>query len=166
MSTRWETVCAISLLSLSLPVCAWLAMRQVDLHSQIDNARARLEQERNAAAVTTLNSIALPANAPLSLCNQTRDHAQVTALAGIYSVPNGDFNIFNSARDQWRTWDVPAGARVPLDLRESGWNGQALFYAIDVNAGGKRQLLTGTSRDLHGGCVNLFAFNPAVHQPH
>lgn len=155
MNARWEILSAVTLLALSLSACAWLVTRQAGLHSELDAARSRLEQERNAAAVATLNNIALPSNAPLSLCNRGRDRAQVTALAGVYATPNGHFNIFNSARNQWRTWEIPAGAQVPLDMHDSGWNGQTLFYAIDISTAGKSRLLAGTSRDLQAGCVNL-----------
>jgi hypothetical protein len=152
-----ERIVPALLLTSAFAASAWLGMRQMELRSEVAAARAKLDQEKNGAAVATLNSIAMPGNGRLSACNDAGERMHVTALAGVFADDAGRIQVFNSARNGWRTWEIAPGATERLDMREDGseWDGRALFYAMDVAGAGREQLLTGTANDLKRGCVAL-----------
>jgi hypothetical protein len=157
MNGAGEKTAAIALVVMATVAGAWLGIRQMELRGELAQAREKLEQVRNAAAEATLNNIALPTSRKLSVCNHGHEPGQITALATIYAGANGDLHVFNSARDGWRTWDIPARSEQTLQPGQParGWNGEALFYAMDVAGARSTQLLAGTADNLARGCIAL-----------
>lgn len=160
MIASLERIAAGTLLLAAFAAGAWLVVRRLDLDDQARAAEARLRQARDGAAIATLTSIALPASRMLTVCNNTREHLEITALGNLYSDAGGAFHVVNSAREAWHTWQIPAGSRQTLQLAASdaSWDGRSLFYAMDVkDADGRQWLQAGIADDLKNGCVPLGA---------
>ena len=157
MSIREDKVIAMAVLALALASSIWLGIRWMKLRGEAAAAAAQLDQARNASAEATLNSMALPANGKLSVCNDAHDRMQITALAGVYTDAHGALRVFNSAKETWRTWEIAPGAESHLTMQQdgAGWDGQALFYAMDVAGAGGEQMLAGTTKNLISGCIAL-----------
>jgi hypothetical protein len=151
-----QKVAAILLMLLSLAVCVLLAVHWTGLEKELQDEREKLAQSNSRSALATLDSVALPPNRTLSVCNNSPGEITISALVAFYWDANGKLRNFNSARNQWHTWPIRAGEREQLSLTQHDstvWDGSAFFYAIDMNRQGKDLLLSGTSDDLKNGCI-------------
>jgi hypothetical protein len=158
MNERLERFMSRFMLIAALAVCTWLGWKQVQLREESQTVEAELNKIRDNAAVATLNNLAIPSSRVLSVCNGTEAPLKINAVAAVYGGNRGDLKVFNSARQGWQTWTVPAHRKQPMQLNSSdgGWPGFALFYAMDVEEpGGTERMLAGTAEDLTGPCISL-----------
>lgn len=148
---------AVALLVISAAVCAFLGVRLVSLHGREAQAQRRLSEVRGRAALSTLDSMTLPVNRPMAVCNDADRPLTVTAVAATYWDGEGKLQNFSSAAAQWHTWQVGGRESQKLALSgepDSSWDGSAVFYAMDVSRDGRSALLAGTSDDLRDGCIH------------
>jgi hypothetical protein len=158
MNIKLEGFIAPILFVAALAVCGWLGWQQIQLRGEAENAETALNNARDSAAVATLNNLALPPSRVLSVCNRADEPLRISALAAVYAGKGGDLETFNSARQGWQTWIVPAKREQPMQLNsaQGGWPGLALFYAMDVeDAGGTDRMFAGTADELTGACIPL-----------
>ena len=147
---------ALTLAALAALTCAVLAVRCLRLQADLGAERRRLDDAKNQTVQATFDRLALPPNQKIAVCNRSGSDITVSALTAVYIDAEGKPETFNSASDRWRTWTVPAGATRNLDAAgDAGWDGSAVFYAMDTTGGGQERLLTGTSADLKNGCIEL-----------
>jgi hypothetical protein len=149
---------AIVLIVFSLVALAVLGTRQVQLQDELRDENATLVQSRNRAAAAAFDRLALPPNRKLTVCNQSGKDLTISALTAVYIDKEGRPSTFNSAINQWHAWRIQAGSTEMLGLDDepgAGWDGSALFYAIEVSGEHGTELLSGTSDDLKGGCIRL-----------
>ena len=144
---------AMSLAAIAGAVAVLLGFRYTQLGAQIRSQSQDFAQARGRGAVAIANRLALPPNRQLAVCNDTPLDATIAAVTSVYIGQSGKPATYSSANERWRTWSIPAGSRLAFDA--PGWDGSALFYAIDVDNSGTNQLLAGISDDLSGGCIRL-----------
>ncbi len=152
--------------AIGLAVCAAialaiLALRALELQAELHNEMAHLAEQRLAAAASAVNRLSLPPARPLSVCNDTSTQLNVPVVTALYLGPGATFLSYNSASDDWRSWTIPphsmkrfvdAGA-----VQRTGWDGSAVFYAIELASGGTPHMFSGTSNDLAKGCLHIAA---------
>lgn len=151
-----QKIAAILMLLASLAASAVLAVRWRNLHAELQTANEKQAVSTNRAALATFDNVSLPTNRRLTVCNNSLEEATVSAVTAFYWDANGKLKNFNSAKNQWHTWRISAGATQPLSLIEAngaGWDGSVVFYAMDIHRQGKDSLLSGTSEDLKSGCI-------------
>lgn len=148
---------AIVALCLSLAASAALGARWFQLHNEQAEAQSELTKLQNQAALSTLDSVALPPNRALSLCNDSAQDLTVSDVAAVYWDKQGKLANFSSAAEQWHTWRIRAKQPAKLDLTSGAapWDGSVVFYAADIDGLGKGMLVSGTSDDLKNGCVHV-----------
>jgi len=147
---------AIAVIIISLAASATLAVRTDTLQADVQKATVTLAESKHKAALAIIDSGSLPPNRGLTICNSWPETATISALTASYWDRQGKLRTFNSAKHEWHTWEVPAGATKSIALAElngSGWDGSVVFYAMDLSNHGKGTLLSGTSDDLKSGCI-------------
>lgn len=155
----------IVLIVFSLLAIALLAARDARLQAGLRAENEALAEARNREANAVFDRLDLPPNRRLTVCNASKNDLTISALTAIYIDAGGRSAIFNSASHQWRTWRIPSNAgERELAAPESGWDGSAVFFAMDVESDGKRRLISGTSDDLAGGCIRLSAATESEEQ--
>lgn len=150
---------SIVVLLVSLAAFAGLGARWFQLHNEQEEAQSELTRLQNQTALATLDSVVLPPNRALSLCNDSAQDLTVSAVAAVYWDKQGKLANFSSAAEQWHTWRLPAKQPAKLDLTGGAapWDGSVIFYAADIDGLGKGVLISGTSDDLKNGCVHVGA---------
>jgi len=144
----------VSLLAV-LAVAAMLVSgwRFVSLNAKLSEARQAQSEAESLTSRAIVDRLSLPANRPLQICNHGGE-GKVTALAAFYWTQDGTIEQFNSAKEGWFTWLLPAGKTVPMQWTDGSqrlWDGAAIFYAVEVQRGTQTQLIAGTSANLDGG---------------
>lgn len=153
-------VTAIGLFACSALAVAMLAARAVQLQRELNRDTVYLAQQHNRAATSALNRLSLPPARPLAVCNDSSLAITIPVLTAVYSGPRGAFVTYNSASDNWRSWNISAGSVEKFahpGAAAGGWDGSAIFFAVDVVVGDTQRMLAGTSGDLAGGCLHITA---------
>ncbi len=151
-----QKVVAVTMLLVCLAVSILLGVRCYGLYTGTGDLQKMLAQAKDRAAMETLNSISLPPNRKLTVCNNSPADITISAVAAVYWDVQGKLKNFNSAKEQWHTWRLSSGSTQQLNLTQqdgTAWDGSIVFYAMDVNRQGKDLLVSGTSDDLKGGCI-------------
>ena len=153
-----QRLAAILTLLVSLAASLLLAGHWNHLRLEALATQQKLDLLERRTTLATLDSVSLPPNRTLSICNDTAAEIAVSALTAIYWDSSGRLRTFNSAKNQWHTWRIAARTTQPLKLTQqnsSVWDGSAVFYAMDLVQPGRNLLLSGTSDDLRMGCIRI-----------
>ena len=151
-------VAAVLLTIVSLAASGLLAVRCYRLRDEVNAENQIFVQTRERMALATLDSFSLPPNRSMAVCNKSAKDITISALTTIYVNSQGKLRNFNSAKDQWHTWLIPAGSKQFLDMRKQGisiWDGSVVFYAMDIGREPQSLLVSGTSDNLKSGCISL-----------
>jgi hypothetical protein len=161
LSPSTSQIRAIGLFACSALAVAALVARAVQLRSELKDETAHLAQQRSRTATSTLNRLSLPPARALAVCNDSSAELKVAVVTAVYLDPHGSLASQNSASEDWRSWTIPAGSKERFAdaglAQTTGWDGTAVFYAIDVASGDTQRMFSGTSGDLADGCIHITA---------
>lgn len=102
--------------------------------------------------------VALLENSEFKICNLSAGNIWVVWLHSTYVDEDGRFLSFDSAFNDYETWQVPAGGTTKFSLVRDDkvvWDGSTIFFSVLMRYGGKDIFRSGAWSAIGSDCYNL-----------